>query len=46
LRYLIFNRKQNGFDACVCRVGRRVLIDKWAFVQWVEEKTKGRRDEF
>lgn len=40
LRYLIFNRKHNGFDRCVKQVGKRVLIDEQAFVQWVEWKSK------
>lgn len=31
LRNLIFNAKQNGFDAALVRVGRRVLIDEAAF---------------
>jgi len=40
LRYLIFNCKHNGFEPCVKRVGRRVLIDEQAFEQWVEQKTR------
>jgi hypothetical protein len=35
LRHLIFNAKQNGFDAVIRRVGRRVLIDESAFFAWV-----------
>ena len=36
LRWLIFNAGQNGFDAVVRRVGRRVLLDEQAFFRWVE----------
>lgn len=35
LRWLLFNANRNGFAACVRRVGRRVLIDEQAFVNWV-----------
>lgn len=38
LRHLIFNEKSNGFDKCVRRIGRRVLIDEKAFFDWVEEQ--------
>jgi hypothetical protein len=36
LRHLIFHAKDNGFDACVRRVGRRVLIDEAAFFAWAD----------
>jgi hypothetical protein len=35
LRWLIFNRSRNGFDACVIRIGRRVLVDEAAFLGWL-----------
>jgi hypothetical protein len=38
LRHLIFHAKSNGFSKCVCRVGRRVLIDEAAFFDWVREQ--------
>lgn len=38
LRGLIFNRKTNGFDRVVKKVGRRVLIDEQAFFEWVAEQ--------
>lgn len=38
MRYLIFNANKNGFDKCIKRVGRRVLIDEEAFFKWVEEQ--------
>jgi hypothetical protein len=36
LRHLVFYAKQNGFDAVVRRIGRRVLIDEKAFFDWVD----------
>ena len=38
LRHLIFHREQNGFDACLRKVGRRLLIDEQAFFAWVEKQ--------
>lgn len=34
LRWTIFNAEQNGFDTCVIRMGRRVLIDQHALRRW------------
>ena len=34
LRYLIFHARENGFDAVIHRIGRRVLIDEQAFFDW------------
>jgi len=36
LRHLIFFAKTNGFDRVIKSAGRRVLIDEYAFFQWVE----------
>lgn len=36
LRYLIFNQNHNGFDKCIRRVGKKVLIDETAFFAWVD----------
>jgi hypothetical protein len=36
LRYLVFHEKTNGFDHCVVRIGRRVLIDEDSFFEWAE----------
>jgi hypothetical protein len=38
LRNLIFNAKANGFDACLVRVGRKILIDEAAFFQWIDSQ--------
>ena len=38
LRYLIFHRKTNGFDKCIFRIGRKVLIDVDLFEAWIDER--------
>lgn len=40
LRSLVFNASTNGFDHCIRRIGRRVLIDEAAFFEWVESQNK------
>jgi hypothetical protein len=42
LRWLLFNREQNGFDRCVVRVGRRVLIDEVELVGWLRDQREAR----
>lgn len=42
LRWLIFHEKSNGFSKCVVRVGRNVLIDEDAFVDWMRSQKGGR----
>ncbi len=34
-RYLLRERETNGLDACVIRIGRRLLIDETAFLAWL-----------
>lgn len=36
LRHLIFHADTNGFNACIARIGRRVLIDEAAFFAWAK----------
>lgn len=38
LRHLIFHANSNGFNKCLIRAGRRVLIDEGAFMEWLESK--------
>ncbi|MDT8440647.1 MAG: hypothetical protein RQ723_03180 [Desulfuromonadales bacterium] len=38
LRHLIFHEKTNGFDSCVIRAGRRVLIDEEKFFEWARNR--------
>lgn len=35
-RWLIFNAKQNGFNICLRRLGRKILIDLDQFENWIE----------
>ncbi len=37
LRWQLFNRKRNGLDRAVVRVGRRLLIDEVEFVAWLKD---------
>lgn len=36
LRWLRFNGSQNGFDACVIKLGRRILLDAEEFERWLQ----------
>jgi len=38
IRWVIFNGNQNGFDKVTRRIGRKILIDEAAFVEWIESK--------
>jgi len=38
LRWLLFNREQNGLSRAVIRVGRRLLIDERAFLDWLHSR--------
>lgn len=40
LRWLLFNREQNGFDRCVVRVGRRVFIDEAQLIAWLRDQNE------
>lgn len=35
LRSMIFNRKRNGFDECIVRIGRKILIDTDQLRLWM-----------
>lgn len=41
IRALIFRSKSNGFDSCIRRIGRKILISKSAFSQWIEIQNEG-----
>jgi hypothetical protein len=41
LRWLRFNGSENGFDGCVIKLGRRVLLDAAAFERWLETHRDG-----
>lgn len=38
IRWLIFNGNENGFNSCVVRLGRKVLIDLEKFEQYMDEQ--------
>lgn len=40
LRHLVFHASTNGFDKCIRRIGRRVLIDEAAFFEWVDTQNQ------
>lgn len=42
IRWLLFNREQNGFNRCVIRVGKKVLIDEVEFVAWLRAQREAR----
>lgn len=41
LRHLIFHSKTNGFDRCVIRIGRKLLVDESEFFAWVDAQQSG-----
>ena len=41
LRHLIFNSKANGFNRCVVRSGRRILINETKFFEWLDGNEGG-----
>ena len=36
IRALIFRAERNGFNKCIRRIGRKILISKSAFSRWIE----------
>lgn len=42
LRWLIFQRKSNGFDRCVIHLGKRLYIDLHALRRWLAEQRGSR----
>ena len=36
IRALIFRADRNGFNRCIRRIGRKILISKSAFSYWIE----------
>jgi|GEM_PF-957683 len=43
LRNLIFHSKTNGFESCLIRVGKRVLIDEERFIAWMRDPSRANR---
>ncbi len=40
LRFMIFNAHLTGFEKCVLRIGRRVLIDEERFFEWARNQNE------
>ena len=38
IRWLIFNAEENGFNQCVLKMGRKILIDCEKFESWLEQE--------
>lgn len=38
IRYLIFNAETNGFKKCIKRLGRKLLIEEGAFLEFLENQ--------
>jgi len=41
IRALIFRADRNGFNSCIRRIGRKILISKSAFSEWIEAQNGG-----
>lgn len=46
VRSLIFHSDKNGFKKCIRRIGRRILISRNAFTNWIEAQNKGGPHDF
>lgn len=42
IRWLIFNEMSNGFNQCIRRLGRKILIDLDQFELWIGQQNKPR----
>ncbi|OJW52222.1 MAG: hypothetical protein BGO67_05350 [Alphaproteobacteria bacterium 41-28] len=40
IRALIFRADRNGFNSCIRRIGRKILISKSAFSRWIEAQNE------
>ena len=43
LRWMIFTNK-NGFDCCIVRRGRRILIDEVEYFKWLDRNNEKHHD--
>lgn len=44
VRWLLFQRQQNGLEHAVVRIGRRLLIDVEKFFEWIDTKQAERKE--
>lgn len=40
LRWWLLHRRENGLDAAVRKIGRRVLVDEKGFLRWIDRQTE------
>ena len=40
IRWLLFNRRENGLESAVVKIGRRVLIDVDMFFEWIAAQNR------
>ena len=45
LRFMLFNREENGLTRAVVRVGRRILLDEEEFFGWLDEQDRTAHDD-
>jgi len=45
LRWLRVNGATTGFDRCVLSVGHKVVLDVWAFEEWLDQQRASRKQE-
>jgi hypothetical protein len=36
LRWLLVHRNVNGMNRCIRRIGKRLLVDEKAFLEWID----------
>lgn len=40
LRFNIFHADKNGFQACIRRIGRKILLDESEFFRWIDSQNE------
>ena len=35
-RWLVFHAEENGFNTCISRIGRKIILDLCKFESWIE----------
>jgi len=41
IRFHIFNEKLNGFNRCIIRINRKIIIDTNEFENWIQSHKQG-----
>lgn len=45
IRALVFHGHRNGFNTCIRRIGRKILISRVAFVSWINTQNGGKSND-